>query len=134
MEGGLPMKALLVALPLLLLPAAVYADDALPLDEANFVEAIKDLPKAKIVELLGEPASAIEVKDHRTGELIGYAWNYNYLNTSDDGKYYKSTELDLVGDRVVTIVFSNGKDSDNTDNDATPEEDALPQGECAPSC
>jgi hypothetical protein len=126
------MKALLVALPLLLLPAVVYADGALPLEEAKFVKAIEGMPKAKIVELLGEPASAIEVKDHRTGELIGYAWNYKYLNTSDDGKYYKSTELDLVGDHVVTIVFSNGKDS--TDNDAAPEEDALPQGECSPSC
>lgn len=135
------MKALLVALPLLL-PAVGNADGGLPLDETNFVDAVQYLTKDKIAELLGEPASSFEVKDIHTGELLGYVWNYEYLNTSENGDYYKSTELDLVNDRVATVVFSNPEDTPN--GDAIPNDDAIPnsdatmegsaEGECTPTC
>ncbi|HEY8084743.1 MAG TPA: hypothetical protein VIE69_03950 [Methylophilaceae bacterium] len=132
------MKAILAALVVLFLPAVAFADGALPLDETNFVEAIKDLPKDKIVELLGQPTTVVEVKDNRTGELVGYAWDYDHLNTSASGDYYKTTELDVVGDRVVTIIFSNGRSDGDADGDSgpdmAPEENALPPGECNPSC
>ncbi len=102
------MKAILAAL-VLFLPAVAFADGALPLDETNFVAAVQNLTKDQIVALLGEPTTAIEVKDNSTGELVGYAWDYDHLNTSTTGDYYKTTELDLVDDRVVTIIFSNGR-------------------------
>jgi len=127
------MKAILAAL-VLFLPAVAFADGALPLDETNFVAAVQNLTKDKIVELLGQPTNAIEVKDNRTGELIGYAWDYDHLNTADNGEYYKTTELDLVGDRVVTIVFSNGRNGTDSNSDPAPEESVLPPGECSPSC
>jgi hypothetical protein len=124
------MKNLLVTLPLLLLPAAGHAEGGLPLDETSFVDAVQNMTKDKIAELLGQPANSFEVKDKFTGELLGYVWNYQYLNTSDDGNFYKTTELDLVNDRVATIVFSNGEES--TEND-TPMEGTA-EGECTPTC
>jgi hypothetical protein len=128
------MKAILYAL-VSFLPAVAYADGGLPLDETNFVEAVQNLTKEKIVELLGQPTTAIEVKDQRTGELVGYAWDYDHLNTSDTGDYYKTTELDLVDDRVVTIVFSNGRTgTDSSSDPAPPEENDLAPVECSTSC
>lgn len=131
------MKAILAAL-VLFLPAIVYADDSIPLDETNFVEAVQNLSKDQIVALLGEPAATVEVRDNRTGELVGYAWDYDHLNTAANGDYYKTTELDLVDDHVVTIVFSNGREGTATDADTgdntAPEDNALPPGECSPSC
>ena len=119
------MKALL-ALPLLLLPIIAGAVGELPTEETAFVDAVQHMRKDKIAEFLGEPANAIEVKDKRSGELIGYIWNYSYINTSPEGDYYKTTELDFVGDRVETIVFSN--------EDEVAQNDAPVQGECDPSC
>lgn len=127
------MKNLLVTLPLLLLPVAGHADGGLPVDETSFVDAVQNMTKDKISELLGEPAHSFEVKDKFTGESLGYVLNYEYLNTSDDGNYYKFTELDLVNDRVAFIVFSNGEaSSDNDTPDATMEGTA--EGECTPTC
>ena len=80
--------------------------DEIPLSEHEFVERIKTTGKAEIVAQLGEPARAIDVKDDETGEIIGSIWHYQYLNTAENGDYYKTTELDFVGDQVVTVVFS----------------------------
>jgi hypothetical protein len=80
--------------------------DEIPLNEHEFVERMKSTGKAEIAAKLGEPARAIDVKDDETGEIIGSIWHYQYLNTAENGDYYKTTELDFVGDQVVTVVFS----------------------------
>lgn len=85
--------------------------DEIPLNEHEFVERIKTTGKAEIVAKLGEPARAIDVKDDETGEIMGSIWHYHYLNTSANGDYYKTTELDFVGDQVVTVVFSTMEDN-----------------------
>jgi hypothetical protein len=130
------MKNLFVTLPLLLLPAVGYADGGLPVDETGFVDAVQNMTKDKIAELLGQPANSFEVKDKFTGESLGTVWNYKYLNTSEDGNYYKTTELDLVNDRVATIVFSDSELSpDNDPADATDAPmEGTSAGECSPSC
>jgi hypothetical protein len=119
------MKALFV-LPLLLLPTIASAVGELPTEETAFVDAVKSMKKDKITEFLGEPTSSMDVKDKRTGLLIGSIWNYSYINTSPEGDYYKTTELDFVGDRVETIVFSN--------EDEVVASEAVVEGECVPSC
>ena len=90
---------------------AMANSDEIPLGEHEFVERIKTADKAEIVAQLGEPARAIDVKDDETGEIMGSIWHYHYLNTAENGDYYKTTELDFVGDQVVTVVFSTMEDT-----------------------
>jgi hypothetical protein len=85
---------------------AMASSDEIPLNEHEFVARIKTADKAQIIEHLGEPARAVDVKDEETGEVMGSIWHYHYLNTAENGDYYKTTELDFIGDQVVTVVFS----------------------------
>jgi hypothetical protein len=79
----------------------------LPTDEKAFVDAIGKLNKAKIVELLGEPAKAEDVKLKDSGRVVASIWHYHYINTSADGEYYQTTELDFIDDKVNVVVFLN---------------------------
>lgn len=100
------MKPLL-ALPFLLFSGAALASEmVLPLDEHAFVERIGQLSKAAIIQQLGEPAKSLDLVSKETGEIAASIWHYNYLNTSEDGEYYRTTELSFVGDHVVNVVFS----------------------------
>ncbi len=126
------MKALL-ALLLISLSTLALARDELPLNEGSFVDAIKTLKTSKIAELLGEPQKHYELKDDHTSEVIGQVWQYEYLNTSEEGEYYPTTELDIVGDRVATVVFMNDPQGEQTST-PTPLEEEPPLPECNPSC
>ena len=98
---------LLLALPLLLGSGAALASEMiLPLEEHAFIEHIGQLSKAAIVQELGEPARSLDLIDKETGKIAVSIWHYNYLNTAEDGEYYKTTELNFIGDRVVNVVFS----------------------------
>lgn len=111
---------------------AIAAGEEIPLTEQEFVDRIKTADKALIVAQLGEPATAVDVTDEETGQVMGSIWHYHYLNTSNEGEYYKTTELDFVGDRVVTVIFSTSDTS--ADNATSTEPERMPQLECAPSC
>jgi len=114
-------------LVLLCLPATAMAEkNDIPLNELGFVDSVPRADKAHILEQLGEPASQFQIRD-KGGDVVAAIWHYHYLNTSEEGDYYKTTELDFIGDRVVNIVFSNVDDEE--DNQA-----ALPALECATSC
>lgn len=78
----------------------------IPTSEKEFVETIKTVNKAQILEQLGEPALRDDVKGP-DGEVIASVWHYSYLNTDENGTYYKTTELDFVRDKVVMVVFMN---------------------------
>lgn len=104
------MRVLTAALLASLSGVAMASGDEIPLSEHEFVARIKTADKAQIVEHLGEPARVIDVKDDETGEVMGSIWHYYYLNTAVNGDYYKTTELDFVGDQVVTVVFSMMED------------------------
>lgn len=118
------MKALIAMLLVTFSGAALAADDSdIPLTEHEFVDRIKTVDKSQILAQLGEPARAVDVKDDATGEVMGSIWHYNYLNTGENGDYYKTTELDFVGDKVVTVVFSTVEDDGD---DAAPDEQTRP--------
>ena len=119
------MKVLLAVL-LFSLSTLAMARDELPLNEQDFVDAIKTMNISKIVELIGAPGKADEIKDDQTGETIGQVWHYYFLNTSAEGEYYPTTELDIVDDHVATVVFMN----DNDDNAI--QSSALPPGSGSP--
>jgi hypothetical protein len=113
--------------PFLLLFLSGTAVAGIPLDEHGFVDAVPYLSKGRIVEQLGEPARAIDLTDEN-GAVYATIWHYHFLNTSDEGDYYKTTELDFIGDRVVNIIFSNS-DVEETESVAV-----SPTSECPATC
>lgn len=87
----------------------------IPTDEKAFVKAIHKFDKQKIVELLGEPARAEDVKIKGTDKVAASIWHYHNINTDENGEYYPTTELDFIDDKVVTVVFLNNDGSDAND-------------------
>lgn len=87
----------------------------IPTDEKAFVQAINKFDKQKIVELLGEPARAEDVKIKGTDKVAASIWHYHNINTDENGVYYPTTELDFIEDKVVTVVFLNNDGSDAND-------------------
>jgi hypothetical protein len=100
-----------------------YADEAqtmpfvneIPTEEKAFVAVINKFNKEKIVELLGEPARAEDVKIKGTDKVAASIWHYHNINTAEDGTYYPTTELDFIDDKVVTVVFLNNDGSEEAD-------------------
>jgi hypothetical protein len=87
----------------------------IPTEEKAFVEAINKFDKQKIVELLGEPARAEDVKIKGSGKIAASIWHYHNINTDENGVYYPTTELDFIDDKVVTVVFLNNDGSEAAD-------------------
>ena len=87
------------------------ADADIPLDEYGFVDSAPSTSKAKLIDQLGEPSHIYHITDARTGDVLATIWHYHYINTSPDGEYYKTTELDFVGEHMVNIVFSMQEDT-----------------------
>lgn len=88
----------------------------IPTVEKDFIDAINGFDKAQIIAQFGEPAKADDVKIKGTGKIVASIWQYHFINTSPDGSYYETTELDFIDDKVVTVVFLNndGSDIDNS--------------------
>ena len=107
----------------LLFSATSYADEAqtmpfvgeIPTAEKAFVDVINKFNKEKIVELLGEPARAEDVKIKGSNKVVASIWHYHNINTAEDGTYYPTTELDFIDDKVVTVVFLNNDGSEEAD-------------------
>ncbi len=87
----------------------------IPTEEKAFVAAINKFNKAKIIELLGQPARADDVKVKGSGKVVASIWHYHNINTDENGAYYPTTELDFVDDKVVQVVFLNNDGSDAND-------------------
>lgn len=100
----------------------------IPTEEKAFVAVINQFNKAKIVELLGEPAKADDVKVKGSGKVVASIWHYHNINTDETGAYYPTTELDFVDDKVVQVVFLNNDGSEANDG-AGKKYDAPPMPE-----
>ncbi len=79
----------------------------IPTLEQDFVKTIHKFTKAEIIEQLGDPAQADDVKVKGSGKVAASIWQYHYINTDDDGTYYETTELDFIDDKVVMVAFMN---------------------------
>ena len=126
-------KIILVSFLSALLPSLVLAEDAassktIPVNEHEFVKAMKGLSKDKIVAQLGEPAKKEDVTNKKDGKIVASVWHYHNLNTDVLGKYYPTTELDFAGDNVEVVVFMNndGVETPYTEPPPAPEEAPLP--------
>jgi len=87
--------------------------------EKEFVAGISGIDKSKIVEQFGEPSKRDDITNP-DGKVIASVWHYHYLNTDEKGAYYKTTELDIVDDKVVMVVFMNH------DGESSPEASPAP--------
>lgn len=85
----------------------------IPTAEKDFVASINGFEKSKIVEQFGEPSKKDDIKTN-TGKVIASVWQYHFLNTTAEGAYYETTELDFVDDKVVMVVFMNNDGSEST--------------------
>ena len=97
------------------MPLAAEAATDIPTEEKAFVKVINQFDKAKIIELLGEPAKTDDVKLKTSGKIVASIWHYHNINTAEDGSYYPTTELDFVDDKVVQVVFLNNDGSEAND-------------------
>ena len=103
------------------LASFAYAEDTvekktLPLEEKAFVKAIPQFSKAEIIERLGEPIKKEDYTSEETGEVFASIWEYNSINTDENGQYYANTELDFVGDNVNVVVFMNDNSEKKIEN------------------
>jgi len=125
------VAGLSVALFSSLASAEVATPDAqiteLPTNEKAFVQAVGKLNKAQIVELLGEPAKADDVKLKDSGRVVASIWHYHNINTDEDGAYYPTTELDFIDDKVNVVVFLNNDGSEIDASQKYPVPEAKPE-------
>ncbi len=91
----------------------------IPTVEQDFVNVIHGFDKTQIIEQFGEPAKADDVKIKGSDKVVASIWQYHFINTSADGAYYETTELDFIDDKVVTVVFLNNNGAESNDNDQT---------------
>ena len=134
------MKLKLLALLFTLNTLPAFADDVelrplsestaaseptLPIAEKAFVDAINKFNKKQIVEQLGEPAKADDVRLKGSDKVVASIWHYHYVNTDENGTYYQTTELDFIEDKVVQVVFLN---NEGNDNEAPGQTYEVPQG------
>jgi len=76
----------------------------------EFVEIIGLLTTEEIINIIGEPAKKIDIKMKSSREVIASTWYYHNLNTDETGKYFPTTELDIIDGFVEEVVFMNEVD------------------------
>ena len=76
----------------------------------EFVEIIGLLTTDEIINIIGEPAKKIDIKMKSSKEVIASTWYYHNLNTDEGGKYFPTTELDIIDGFVEEVVFMNDVD------------------------
>jgi len=86
----------------------------LPTMDLRFVEQIGILTPDEIIMILGEPAKRIELKMKSSNDVIARTWYYHNINTDENGKYFPTTELDIVDGYVESVVFMNEVDETTT--------------------
>ncbi len=99
---------------------------SLPTEEKEFVKAINKFNKKSIVEQLGEPAKADDVRLKGSDKVVASIWHYHNINTGEDGTYYETTELDFIDDKVVQVVFLN---NDGSEAEVKGQTYDVPQGQ-----
>jgi hypothetical protein len=118
------------ALLMLALAGPTLADiDSIPTNEEAFLSVIGSVDQENLIELLGDPAEVMILRNQENGEVVGAIVHYRYINTNNEGEYYKTTELDYLDGRLVTVLFSNSDIQETTTAAIEPVD-----GECPASC
>lgn len=106
------MKRLIAILTLALAGMALAEGKKIPLDEAGFIAAIPNTSLAEVVEALGTP-DRITAHTDSNGKVLASVLRYRNLVSNAQGDYYRCTDLEIVGDRVVNVVFTNDDDENS---------------------
>jgi len=61
----------------------------------------------KLLKSLASQQKKIEIKMKSTNDVIASTWYYHNLNTDAEGRYFPTTELDIVDGYVESVVFMN---------------------------
>ena len=85
----------------------------LPTAYGDFVDAIGILTTEEIIKLIGEPAKKVDLKMKSNNQVIASTWYYHNLNTDEEGKYFPTTELDIIDGYVESVVFMNEIDENS---------------------
>ncbi|MDD2833687.1 MAG: hypothetical protein PHD12_06700 [Methylotenera sp.] len=102
---------------------ATSPEKEIPISEQAFVKSINQFSKADIIQQFGEPAKADDVKIKGTDKIVASIWLYHFINTTEDGTYYPTTELDFIDDKVVMVAFLN---NDGTETEMPVQEYSIP--------
>ncbi|MDC0422914.1 hypothetical protein OAL85_01405 [Methylophilaceae bacterium] len=87
--------------------------DSLPSVYYEFVEVVGILTTDEIIALIGEPAKKINIKMQSSNNIIASTWYYHNLNTDESGKYFPTTELDIIDGFVESVTFMNNINESN---------------------
>ena len=87
--------------------------DNLPSLYYEFVEVVGILTTDEIIALIGEPAKKINIKMQSSNNIIASTWYYHNLNTDESGKYFPTTELDIIDGFVESVTFMNNINESN---------------------
>lgn len=123
----LALACLLLTQLTLIQPASaedVPGTSEIPTSEQDFVKSINRYSKEQIIAQFGEPAQADDVKIKGSGKVVASIWLYHYINTSTEGEYYQTTELDFIDDKVVMVAFLN---NDGAEGPESAKEYDIPQ-------
>ena len=82
----------------------------IPTEYREFVSVIGLLTPEEIVSIIGDPAKKLDLKMKSSNEVIASTWYYHNLNTDENGKYFPTTELDIIDGYVESVVFMNEVD------------------------
>lgn len=115
----LALACLFLAQLTLIHPASaeeVPSTSEIPISEQDFVKSINSFSKEQIIAQFGEPAQADDVKIKGSGKVVASIWLYHYINTSAEGEYYQTTELDFIDDKVVMVAFLNNDGTESPES------------------
>jgi hypothetical protein len=87
--------------------------DNLPSLYHEFVQVVGILKTEEIIALIGEPAKKINIKMQSSNNIIASTWYYHNLNTDESGKYFPTTELDIIDGFVESVTFMNNINESN---------------------
>ena len=85
----------------------------IPTEYREFVSVIGLLTPEEIVSIIGDPAKKLDLKMKSSNEVIASTWYYHNLNTDENGKYFPTTELDIIDGYVESVVFMNEVDENS---------------------
>jgi len=85
----------------------------IPTEYREFVSVIGLLTPEEIVNIIGDPAKKLDLKMKSSNEVIASTWYYHNLNTDENGRYFPTTELDIIDGYVESVVFMNEVDENS---------------------
>jgi hypothetical protein len=107
------MKTLVALLMFTLAGACLAEGKKIPLDEYGFIAAIPNTSITEVMDALGTP-DRVTAHTDSSGRTVASVVRYRNLVTDTQGDLYKITDLEVVGDKVVNVRFTNNdSDEDN---------------------